>query len=148
MKINGQLHYLWRAVDHEGEVLNVVVTKRRNRKADLGLLKSLMKKYGHPLAVVTDKLRSYSAAMRMLGNADRQECDGRAINNRAENSHQLFRRRERAMHRFRRMDTLQKFTSVHAAFHNHFNHEHHLTSRNTYKINRAAAMVEWKRVAS
>ena len=147
VKINGQLHYLWRAVDHEGEVLDVVVTKRRNRKAALGLLKSLMKKYGRPLAIVTDKLRSYAAAMKVIGNANRQEC-GRSINNRAENSHQPFRRRERGMHRFRRMGTLQKFTSVHAAFHNHFNHERHLTNRNTYKLNRAAAMVEWKRLAS
>ena len=148
VKINGQLHYLWRAVDHEGEVLDVVVTKRRNRKAALGLLKSLMKKYGRPLEIVTDKLRSYAAAMKIIGNSDRQECNGRSISNRAENSHQPFRRRERAMHRFRRMGTLQKFTSVHAVFHNHFNHERHLTSRNTYKLNRTAAMVEWKRLAS
>ena len=71
VKINGQLHYLWRAVDHEGEVLDVVVTKRRNRKAALGLLKSLMK-YGRLLAIVTDKLRSYTAAMNVIGNANRQ----------------------------------------------------------------------------
>ena len=148
VKINGQLHYLWRAVDHEGEVLDVVVTKRRNRTAALGLLKSLMKKYGRPLAIVTDKLRSYAAAMKVIGNADRQECNGRSINNRAENSHQPVRRREHAMHRFRRMGTLQKVCSVHAVFHNHFNQERHLTSRNTYKLNRTAAMVEWKRLAS
>jgi putative transposase len=136
------------AVDHEGEVLDVVVTKRRNRKAALGLLKSLMKKYGRPLAIVTDNLRSYAAAMKVIGNANRQECDRRSIKNRAENSHQPFRRRERAMHRFRRMGTLQKFTSVHAVYHNHFNHERHLNNRNAYKINRAAAMVKWKRLAS
>ena len=147
VKINGELRYLWRAVDHEGEVLEVVVTKRRNRNAAVGLLKSLMKKYGRPLAIVTDKFRSYGAAMKMLGNAERQECEGRWINNRAENSHQPFRRRERAMHRFRRMSTLQKFTSVHAAFHNHFNHERHLVARPTYKTRRSAAMAEWKNLA-
>ena len=142
VKINGELRYLWRAVDHEGEVLEVVATKRRNCRAALGLLKSLMKKYGRPLAIVTDQLRSYAAAMKVLGNEARQECQGRWINNRAENSHQPFRRREYAMHRFRRMSTLQKFTSVHAAFHNHFNHERHLVDRPTYKIRRSAAMVE------
>ena len=81
-------------------------------------------------------------------NAARQECEGRRINNRAENSHQPFRRRERAMHRFRRMSTLQKFTSVHASFHNHFNHERHLIDRNSYKMRRAAAMAEWKNLAN
>ncbi len=94
VKINGQLHYLWRAVDHEGEVLEVVATKRRNRSAALRFLKSLMKKYGRPLVIVTEKLRSYGAAMKVLGNAARQECDGRWINNRTENSHQPFLRRE------------------------------------------------------
>ena len=148
MKINGELRYLWRAVDHEGEVLEVVATKRRNCRAALGLLKSLMKKYGRPLAIVTDQLRSYAAAMKVLGNEARQECQGRWINNRAENSHQPFRRRERAMHRFRRMGRLQKFTSVHAVLHNHFNHERHLVSRTTYKANRSAAMAEWRILAS
>jgi putative transposase len=143
VKINGEMRYLWRAVDHEGEVLEVVVTKRRNRQAALGLLKTLMKKYGRPLAIVTDKLRSYGAAMKLIGNTDRQKCEGRWINYRAENSHQLFRRRERAMHRSRRMSSLQKFTSVHAAFHNHFNLERHLVDRATYKIRRSAAMAEW-----
>ena len=137
-----------RAVDHEGEVLEVVATKKRNRSAALRFLKSLMKKYGRPLAIVTDKLRSYGAAMKVLGNEVRQECEGRWINNRAENSHQPFRRREYAMHRFRRMSTLQKFTSVHAALHNHFNHDRHLTSRTTYKANRSAAMAEWRILAS
>ena len=148
VKINGELHYLWRAVDHEGEVLEVVATKRRNRRAALQLLKSLMKRYGRPHAIVTDQLRSNAAAMDVIGNADRQECAGRWINNRAENSHQPFRRRERAMHRFRRMSTLQKFTSVHAALHNHFNHERHLIDRNTYKTRRSAAMAEWRILAA
>src|SRR5476649_142872 len=148
VKINGELHYLWRAVDHEGEVLEVVATKHRDCNAALRMLKSLMKKYGAPRSIVTDKLRSYGAALKMIGNAACQECDGRWINNRAENSHQPFRRRERAMDRFRRMGTLQKFTSVHASIHNHFNHERHLIDRATYKTRRSAAMVEWRKLAS
>jgi putative transposase len=122
VKINGELHYLWRAVDHEGEVLEVIATKRRDRKAALILLKRLMKKYGKPHSIVTDRLRSYGAAMKVIGNADRQGC-GRWMNNRAENSHQPFRRRECAMLRFRSMKTLQKFCSVHASVQNHFNKE-------------------------
>src|SRR5450631_195343 len=148
VKINGELHYLWRAVDHEGEVLEVIATKHRDRNAALRMLKSLMKKYGAPRSIVTDKLRSYGAAMKMIGNAACQESDGSWINNRAENSHQPFRRREGAMHRFRRMGTLQKFTSVHASIHNHFNHERHLIDRATYKTRRSAAMAEWRNLAS
>src|SRR5271168_409781 len=128
VKISGQTHYLWRAVDHEGEVLEAVATKRRDRRSALKLLKKLMKRYGRPLAVVTDKLRSYGAAMKVVGNADQQECERRWINNRAENSHQPFRRRERAMLRFWRMAALQKFAAVHATVCNHFNQQRHLTS--------------------
>jgi putative transposase len=113
VKINGRLCYLWRAVDHEGEVLEAVVTAKRNKAAALKLLKRVIKKYGAPRAVVTDGLGAYSAAMSEVGNADRQEV-GRRLNNRAENSGQPFRRRERAMQRFRSMRMLQKFSSVHA----------------------------------
>ena len=113
VKVNGKLCYLWRAVDHEGEVLEAVVTAKRDKAAALKFLKRIMKKYGRPLSVVTDGLCSYPAAMKEIGNADRQEA-GRRLNNRAENSHQPFRRRERAMQRFRSMKTLQKFSSVHA----------------------------------
>ena len=120
VKINGVQHYLWRAVDHEGEVLESYVTKRRDRTAALKFLKKAMKRYGQPEVVVTDKLCSYGAAMKVIGNATRQET-GRWKNNRAENSHLPFRRRERAMHRFRRMGSLQKFISVHASVLNHFN---------------------------
>ena len=118
-----------------------MATKHRNRGGALRLLKSLMKKYGAPRTIVTDKLRSYGAALKRIDNAACQECNGRWINNRAENSHQPFRRRERAMHRFRRMSTLQKFTSVHASLHNHFKQERHLIDRNTFKTRRSAAMV-------
>lgn len=128
VRINGEMHYLWRAVDHEGEVLEAFVTKRRNRSAALKFLKKAMKRYGSPKIIVTDKLRSYRAAMKEIGNADRQET-GRWLNNRAENSHQSFRRRERAMIKFRAAKSLQNFVSNHSSVHNHFNLERHLTSR-------------------
>ena len=105
----------------------------------------MMKRRGKPRAIVTDKLRSYGAAMKKIGNAGVQET-GRWLNNRAESSHQPFRRRERAMLRFRRMHTLQKFSAVHASVHNHLNHERHLVSRDIYKERRSAALVEWQTV--
>jgi putative transposase len=92
---------------------------------------------------VTDKLRSYGAAMKVIGNASRQET-GRWLNNRAENSHLPFRRRERAMLRFRQMRSLQKFVAVHSSIHNHFNQERHLYSRANFKLNRTAALAEWR----
>src|ERR671918_2486828 len=128
VKINGEMHYLWRAVDHEGEVLEVFVTKRRDRKAALAFLKRAMKRYGRPQAIVTDRLRSYGAAMKNIGIEQRQVC-GRWLNNRAENSHQPFRRREGAMAKFRDVKTLQKFAAVHASFFNHFNTDRHLNCR-------------------
>lgn len=142
VKINGEQYYLWRAVDHEGEVLESYVTKRRDRKAALKFLRKSMRRHGSPKVLVTDKLRSYGAAMKVIGNAERQET-GRWANIRAENSHQPFRRRERAMSRFRRMRTLQKFASVHTSVHNHFNQERALYSRQNFKSNRAAALAEW-----
>ena len=96
MLINGKTHYLWRAVDHEGEVLEVYATKRRNRTAALQFLRRAMKRYGQPGVIVTDRLRSYRTAMNVIGVPAAQEC-GRWLNNRAENSHQPFRRREGAM---------------------------------------------------
>ncbi|MDU8914146.1 IS6 family transposase [Aestuariicoccus sp. MJ-SS9] len=143
VKINGETHYLWRAVDHEGEVLESFVTKKRDKNAALKFLKKAMKKHGRSDALVTDKLRSYGAALKEIGAADRQET-GRWLNNRAENSHLPFRRRERAMLRFRRMRSLQKFASVHASVYNHFNQERGLSSRDTFKANRAAALTEWR----
>ena len=131
---NGEMHYLWRAVDHEGEVLESYVTKRRDRKAALKFLRKAMKRYGGPEVVVTDKLRSYGAAMKVVGNADRQET-GRWCNNRAENSHLPFRRRERAMLRFRQMRFLQKSANVYSSVHNHFNQERHFYSRDNFKLN-------------
>ena len=147
VKINGEMHYLWRAVDHEGEVLESYVTKRRDRRAALKFIRKSMQRYGQPHIIVTDKLRSYGAAMKVIGNAQKQET-GRWLNNRAENSHQPFRRRERAMQRFRSMRSLQKFSSVHSSVHNHFNLERHLYSRANFKLNRAAALAEWRQLCA
>ena len=143
VKINGEQHYLWRAVDHEGEVLESFVTKTRDKKAALKFLKKTMRKHGRPEVIVTDGLASYGAALKEIGVADRQET-GRWLNNRAENSHLQFRRRERAMLRFRRMRSLQKFASVHASVYNHFNQERSFSTRTNFKLNRAAALVEWR----
>ena len=143
VKINGEMHYLWRAVDHEGEVLESFVSKTRDKASALKFIKKAMKRHGKPNAVTTDGLRSYKAAMKEIGNADRQEV-GRWANNRCENSHQPLRRRERAMLRFRQMKTLQKFSSVHASVHNHFNQDRHLVSRQVFKDNRSAALAEWQ----
>jgi putative transposase len=147
VKINGETHYLWRAVDHEGEVLESYVTKRRDRKAALKFLRKIMKRYGKPNVIVTDRLRSYGAAMKVIGNVEKQQT-GRWLNNRAENSHLPFRRRERAMLRFRRMHCLQKFASVHSSVHNHFNQERHLYSRDNFKLNRTAALAERRQLCS
>jgi len=145
VKINGENHYMWRAVDHEGEVLDAFVSRRRDRKAALKFLGKVMKRYGQPEHIVTDKLRSYGAAMKEIGNADRQ-LTGRWLNNRAENSHLPFRRRERAMQRFRSMRSLQKFTAVHSSVFNHFNQQRSLSSRHIFKQNRSAALAEWRRL--
>jgi len=147
VKINGELHYLWRVVDHEGEVLEVFATKRRDRKAALALLKRAMKRYGRPKAIVTDRLRSYSAAMREIGVGQRQVCS-RWLNNRAESSHQPFRRREGEMAGFRDIKTLEKFTSTHASIHNRVNHDRHLSRRAEFKKNRSAALVERRNLAT
>ena len=141
VKINGERFYLWRAVDHEGEVLECYVTRWRNKAAAKKFLIKAMRKHGLPKVIITDKLGSYGAACREIGIADKQLCGGRS-NNRAENSHLPFRRRERAMLRFRRTATLQKFVSIHASIQNHFNKERHLYSRANFKLNRAAALAE------
>ncbi|WP_022698169.1 IS6 family transposase [Euryhalocaulis caribicus] len=143
VKIRGETHYLWRAVDHEGEVLEAYVSKKRNREAALRFLRKTMKRYGEPHLIVTDKLRSYGAALRELGLDGRQEAS-RWLNNRAENSHLPLRRRERAMQRFRRMRSLQKFDAVHSSVVNHFNHDRHINRRSVFKEHRAAALAEWR----
>jgi putative transposase len=147
VKLNGEMVYLWRAVDHEGEVLESYVTKTRDKGAALNFMKKALKRHGSPEAITTDGLRSYRAAMKELGNEEKQEI-GRWANNRVENSHPPFRRRERAMLRFRQMKTLQKFASVHANVYNHFNLERQLVDRQTYKNRRSAALAEWQILAS
>src|SRR6056297_469432 len=147
VKINGERHYLWRAVDHEGEVLESFVTKTRDKKVALKFLKKAMRKHGRCEQYVTDKLRSYGAALKDLGAVHRQET-GRWLNNRAENSHLPFRRRERAMQRFRRIRSLQMFASVHASVTNHFNPDRSLSSRKLFKQNRAAALAEWRELGT
>ncbi|MFZ1741484.1 MAG: IS6 family transposase [Pontixanthobacter sp.] len=145
VKINGETHYLWRAVDQEGEILESYVTKKRDKRAALQFLKKALKRHGQAEKIVTDGLRSYPAAMRDLGNLDRREM-GRWKNNRVENSHLPLRRRERAMLRFRQMKSLQKFASLHANIHNHFNSQRHLVDRQTYKTARSAALAEWHKL--
>ena len=145
MKINGEMRYLWRAIDHEGEVMESFVTKDRDKAAALKFIKKAMKRHDRTDAIVTDGLRSYGTALKAIGVADRQ-LTGRWLNNRAENSHLPFRGRERAMLRFRRMKTLQKFASVHAQVHNHFSQERHLVRRQIYRERRSAALAEWRAV--
>ena len=144
LKIDGRMVYLWRAVDAEGEVLDVLVQSKRNKHAALKLMRKLMKKYAFaPERLVTDDLRSYSAAVRDLG-IERRHERGRWKNNRAENSHQPTRRRERKMQRFKSPGSAQKFLSTHAAVYNTFNVQRHLTSAQTHRVLRAAAMTTWR----
>ena len=144
LKISGRMVYLWRAVDAEGEVLDVLVQSTRNKHAALKLMRKLLKKYGFvPDRLITDDLRSYGAAAHDLGISARHER-GRWKNNRAENSHQPTRRRERKMQRFKSSGSAQRFLSAHAAVFNTFNVQRHLTSASTHRIFRAAAMNTWR----
>jgi transposase-like protein len=144
VRIAGVRMYLWRAVDHEGEILDMLVQRRRNCQAALRLMRKLLKKQGFaPKLLVTDKLRSYSSAFRQL----RLTCpheQGIRQNNRAENSHQVVRRRERKLQRFKSARSAQRFLSMHAAVHNTFNLQRHLVSRSTLRIFRADATAQWK----
>jgi putative transposase len=120
-----------------------IVHKTRDRKAAPKSLKKSMKRHGRPETIVTDRLRSCGAALKVLARSDGRDM-GSWLNNRAENSHLPFRRRERSILRFRRMQTLQMLASVHASVHNHFPTERHLQNRDTYKQTRAAALAEWR----
>ena len=144
LKIAGRMVYLWRAVDAEGEVLDVLVQSRRNKRAALKLMRKLLKKYGFvPDKLVTDDLKSYAAAASDLGIIRRHER-GRWRNNRAENSHQPTRRREYKMQRFKCPGSAQRFLSTHAATYNTFNVQRHLISAKTHRAFRAAAMNMWR----
>ena len=141
--INGERHDLGRAVDPEGEVPESFVTKTRDKMAALQFLKKTLRPHGRSDQIVTGRIRPYGAALRDLDIGDQQEI-GPWANNRAENSHQPFRRRERAMLRFRRMRRLQKFASVHASVHTPFNQGRSLLSRAIFKLNRAEALAKWR----
>ena len=147
VNIGGEMHYLWRAVDHEGEILESYVTKTRDKKSALAFIKKALKRHGCVETITTDGLRSYAAAMNELGNREKQEI-GRWANNRVENSHLPFRRRERAMLRFRQMKSLQMFASVHASFYNHFASDRHLIDRQTYKPHRPVVLAEGQSLAA
>ena len=144
MSINGKRMYLWRAVDCEGDVLDILVQSRRNKKAALKLIRKLLKKQGFiPDTFVTDKLPTYGAALQELGLSKRHDFGGRK-NNRAENSHLPVRQRERRMQRFKSPGSAQRFLSTHAAVYNTFNVQRHLISRGTLRQFRSAAMSEWQ----
>jgi transposase-like protein len=144
VRINGKRMFMWRAVDKEGEVLDVLVQKRRNKAAALKLLRKLLKNQGFmPDAIVTDGLRSYRAAMKVLGCQDRHHPGRLRDNNRVENSHLPVRRRERKMQRFKSQGQAQRFVSTHSAIYNTFNLQRHLISRNTMRSFRSSAMAEW-----
>src|SRR5207244_78211 len=144
VRIAGERMYLWRAVDHEGEVLEMLVQRRRDGRAALRLMRKLLKKQGFaPKLLVTDKLGSYGSAFRQL----RLTCPhdrGLGKNNRAENSHQVVRRREHKMQRFKSSRSAQRFLNIHSAVHNTFNHQRHLVSRSTLRIFRAEAAAQWQ----
>src|SRR5215218_4765568 len=142
VRIAGRRMYLWRAVDHEGEVLDMLVQRRRDKRAALRLMRKLLRKQGFtPKLLTTDKLGSYGSAFRHLGLTCPHE-QGLRKNNRAENSHQAVRRRERKMQRFKSAGSAQRFLNVHAAVHNTFNLQRNLISRSTLRIFRAEAAAQ------
>jgi len=141
--IRGKRYWLWRAVDNEGEVLDFLVQSRRNTKAAEKLMRKLLKKQITPTRLITDKLGSYRAAFRRLGLGIEHVTDKRA-NNRAENSHQPVRRRERKMQRFKSRGSASRFLNLHSATYNSFYFQRHLLDRATFKQYRESAFVEWK----
>jgi transposase-like protein len=144
VRIAGKRMYLWRAVDHEGEALDMLVQRRRDKRAALRLMRKLLKKQGFtPKLLTTDKLGSYGAAFRHLHLTCPHE-QGLRKNNRAENSHKVVRRRERKMQRFKSARSAQRFLSIHAAVHNTFNLQRHLVSRPTLRTFRAEAAARWQ----
>ena len=147
VKINGEMHYLWRAIDHEGTVLDCVVTKRRDKKSAKKVLKKLVKSYGKPKEIVTDKCPSYGAALKEI-NLKHIQNTTQYHNNQVENSHLHFRRRERGMNKFRLMQSLQKFVSIQSSFLNHFNHQRHIENRETFKNLRQRSVDLWQEICA
>lgn len=145
--IRGKRHWLWRAVDNEGTVLDFLVQSRRNTQAAKKLMRSLLKKQKmSPTLIVTDKLRSYHAALREL-RLTAEHIDNKRANNRAENSHQPVRRRERKMQRFKSPRSAQRFINVQASTYNHFYLQRHLINRSLFKKLRDGAFSSWKAAA-
>ena len=135
--------YMWRAVDSEGEVLEILVQPQRDKAAAVRLLRKLLRRQGFvPAVIITDKLRSYGAALREIGFSGLHE-QGLRANNRAENSHQPLRRRERKMQGFKSAKSAQRFVSVHAAVYNTFNVQRHLISWRIHRQFRTAAHNSW-----
>ncbi len=145
VKIKGETHYLWRAIDHEGTVLDCYVSKRRCKKTALKVLRKLIRRYGKPNEIVTDKLPSYKAALKEINLVHIQNTQ-QYKNNQVENSHLHFRRRERGMNKFRLMQTLQKFISIQSSFQNHFNHQRHLETRQNFKALRNSSLTAWNEI--
>ena len=147
VSINGKRMYLWRAVDNEGEVLDILVQPRRDKKAALKLMHRLLKKQGYaPDQVITDRLPSYGSALHEIG-MSAKHAKGLRKNNRAENSHLPVRQRERRMKRFKSAGSAQRFLSIHAAVYNTFNIQRHLISRSTLRQFRSDATNAWRTVA-
>ena len=144
VRIGGRRMFLWRAVDSEGEVLDMLVQKRRNKAAALRLLRKLLRGQGiRPEAIVTDGLGSYASALNAIGLARRHRPGRLRGNNRAENSHLPIRKRERIMQHFKSQGSAQLFLSTHAAFYNAFNVQRHLLSRSSFRRLRSEAMTVW-----
>lgn len=142
--IAGQQFYIWRAVDDEGEVLDLVVQRERDTAAALKLLKRLLRNQPvEPQSITTDGLRSYSAALHDLGLLAHHRPGRLRDNNRAENSHLPIRRRERQMQHFKSVASAQRFLTTHAAIYNTFYLQRHLSSRRVMRINREAAATAW-----
>jgi len=146
--IRGKRHWLWRAVDNEGEVLDFLVQPKRNARAALKLMKKLLKRQGFaPTRIVTDKLRSYHVAFRSIG-LTAEHIDDKRANNRAENSHQPVRRRERKQQRFKSPGSAQRFLNIQSAVYNNFYTQRHLLKRTTFKQYRAEAFGVWEQASA
>ena len=146
IRIRGKLHYLWRAVDQHGNVLDILVQSRRNAKAAKRFFKKLLKGLQYvPRVIATDKLRSYSAAKReVLPGVEHRQS--RYLNNRAENSHQPTRRRERRMQRFKSARQAQRFLSAQGQIHNLFQLRRHLLTATDHRAARDRAFSAWREI--
>lgn len=145
VKINGENFYLWRAIDHEGTILDCYVSKRSDKKTALKVLRKLVSRYGQPHEIVTDKLKSYKAALEVLNLSHLQNTQ-KSLNNKFENSYLLFRRREKVMNKFRSLKSLQKFSAIYSTFINHFNHQRHIETRDTFKNLRQESINSWRTI--